>query len=181
LVLKEKIDNWKDIIIGNVKKYHIVDGYLIEEMQESNLITPELIINLLNEGDKWSLEFIREFFNTNPRLLDGWQEVKNEFVKILEISIEEKNEINMILDKKEMIFKIIIDLQEEDLIPYCLDNFKMIDDNNLKKLAIFPILKFGKEKILLDLKEQMKNDTDMGSFILNFIDSLNRNEWKFFY
>jgi len=181
LVLKEKIDNWKDIIIGNVKKYHIVDGYLIEEMQESNLITPELIINLLNEGDKWSLEFIREFFNTNPRLLDEWQEVKNEFVKILEISIEEKNEISMILDKKEMIFKIIIDLQEDDLIPYCLDNFKMIDVNNLKKLAIFPILKFGKEKILLNLKEQMKTDAEMATFILNFIDNLNRNEWKFFY
>jgi hypothetical protein len=27
----------------------------------------------------------------------------------------------------------------------------------------------------------MKTDTDMGTFILDFIDSLNRNEWKFFY
>jgi hypothetical protein len=181
LVLKDKIENWKDLILGNVKKYHIVDDYLIEEMQESNLVTPELIIKLLNEGHKWSLEFIREFFNTNPRLLDEWLEVKNEFVKILELSLEEKNENKQILDKKEMIFKIIIDLQEEDLIPYCLDNFKMLDNNNLKKLAVFPILKFGKEKILLDLKEQMKTDTDMGTFILDFIDSLNRNEWKFFY
>ena len=179
LVLKEKIDNWRGIIIDNVKKFHIVDSFLIENMQESNLINPELILNLFNEGKQWSLEFIREFFNENPNLLEEWQKVKQEFVKILERSVEEKNET--LLDKKEMIIKLIIDLQEKELITYCLKNFKIFNDNNLKKLAVFPVLKFGEDKILHELKDEMKKDPDMAKFVLNFIDNLNRNEWKFFY
>ena len=179
LVLKEKIDNWKGIIIDNVKKFHIVDSFLIENMQESNLINPELILNLFNEGKQWSLEFIREFFNENPNLLEDWQKVKQEFVKILERPLEEKNE--MFLDKKEMIIKLIIDLQEKELVTYCLKNFKMFNDNKLKKLAVFPVLKFGEDKILQEMKEEMKKDIDMAKFVLNFIDDLNRNDWKFFY
>ena len=179
LVLKEKIDNWKGIIIDNIKKFHIVDSFLIENMQESNLINPELILNLFNEGKQWSLEFIREFFNENPNLLEDWQKVKQEFVKILERPVEEKNE--MLLDKKEMIIKLIIDLQEKELVTYCLKNFKMFNDNKLKKLAVFPVLKFGEDNILQEMKEEMKKDIDMAKFVLNFIDDLNRNDWKFFY
>ncbi|MCJ7648318.1 MAG: hypothetical protein MUP85_06870, partial [Candidatus Lokiarchaeota archaeon] len=179
LVLKEKIDNWKEIIIENVKEFHIVDGLLIEDMQESNLINPKLILDMFNEGGQWSLEFIREFFDDNPNLLEEWSEVKREFVKILEMSVGEKNEI--LLDKKEMLIKLIIDLQEKEMLFYCLNNFKMFNDSKLKKLAVFPILKFGDDNILQELKEEMKNDADMAKFVLNFIDSLNRNEWKFFY
>ncbi|MBY9002718.1 MAG: hypothetical protein KGD73_01980 [Candidatus Lokiarchaeota archaeon] len=179
LVLKDKIDNWKEIIIENVKEFHIVDGFLIEDMQESNLINPKLILDMFNEGGQWSLEFIREFFDENSNLLEEWSEVKREFVKILEMPVEETNK--MLLDKKEMIFKLIIDLQEKNLINYCLNNFKSFKDNKLKKLAVFPILKFGEDKILKELKEEMKKDADMAKFVLNFIDSLNRNEWKFFY
>ena len=179
MVLKEKVHNWKEIVIENVKKFQIVDGYLIDDMQESNLINPEFVLNLFNEGEQWSLDFIREFFNENPKLLENWLEVRDEFVKILEMPIEDKNK--MLLDKKEMIIKLIIDLQEKELVNYCLNNFKMFNDSNLKKLAVFPVLKFGDERILQELKEEMKNNNDMAKFVLNFIDNLNRNDWKFFY
>ncbi|HUX61995.1 MAG TPA: hypothetical protein VMV32_11835, partial [Ignavibacteriaceae bacterium] len=59
--------------------------------------------------------------------------------------------------------------------------FKMFNDSKLKKLAVFPVLKFGDERILQELKEEMKNNNDMAKFVLNFIDNLNRNDWKFFY
>jgi len=179
LILKETVDNWKEIVIENVKKFEIVDGYLIEDMQESNLIDPEFVLNLFKDGEQWSLDFIREFFNENPKLLENWQEVRDEFVKILKMPVEDENK--MLLDKKEMIIKLIIDLQEKELVDYCLNNFKMIDESNLKKLAVFPILKFGEEKILQELKDEMKKDPDMAKFVLNFIDILDRNDWKFFY
>ncbi|MHA1233907.1 MAG: hypothetical protein ACTSQL_02345 [Promethearchaeota archaeon] len=138
LVLKDKIENWEKIIIENVRNFQIVDGRLINDMQESDLIDQELIVNLLNEGDNWSLEFIREVINDNPEMLELWQDVKNEFIKILE-------------------------------------------SKNLKKLAVFSILKLGEESLMLELKELMKKDADLSKLVLNLIDSLNRNEWKFFY
>jgi len=182
LILKDKIENWEKIIIENVRNFQIVDGSLINDMQESNLIDQELIVNLLNEGDKWSLEFIRESLNDNPEMLEQWQDVKNEFIKILKLTTNKTSDIkNALLKKKEMILKVTIDLQVKELVNICLENLQSFEDKNLKKLAVFSILKFGEESLLLELKELMKKDTDLTKVVLNLIDSLNRNEWKFFY
>jgi hypothetical protein len=182
LVLKENIENWEKIIVENVRKFQIVDGSLINDMQESNLINQELIVSLLNEGDKWSLEFIREALIDNPEMLERWQEVKIEFIKILKLTtVKTSDEKKALLKKKEMILKVIIDLQVEELINLCLENLQSLKDKNLKKLAVFSILKFGEESLMLKLKELMKKDADLAKLVLNLIDSLDRNEWKFFY
>ena len=182
LVLREKIENWEDLIIENVRNFQIVDGSLINDMQESNLIDQEMIMNLLNEGDKWSLEFIRETLIDNPEMLEQWQDVKNEFIKILNLTATETSDkINTLFKKKEMILKLIIDLQVEELVNLCLTNLQSLEDKNLKKLAVFSILKFGEESLLLKLKEFMKKDVDLAKLVLNLIDRLDRNEWKFFY
>ena len=94
---------------------------------------------------------------------------------------EGTEDFNTLISKKELVFKLTIDLEEQDLVNYCLNNFSILNDDNLKKIAIFPILKFGKESLMLKLKEQMKQDAKMASFVLNFIESLDRNDWKFFY
>ncbi|GAH07070.1 unnamed protein product, partial [marine sediment metagenome] len=121
LVLKDRIENWEKIIIENVRNFQIVDGSLINDMQESNLIDQEMIVNLINEGDKWSLEFIREFFVDNPEMLEKWQDVKNEFIKILKLTtIKNSDEKQALLKKKEMILKLIVDLQIEELVNLCL-------------------------------------------------------------
>ncbi len=182
LVLKDKIENWEKIIIENVRNFQIVDGSLINDMQESNLIDQELIVNLLNEGDKWSLEFIREAINDNPEMLEQWQDVKNEFIKILKlVTVKNSDEKQTLFQKKEMIIKVIIDLQVEELVNICLENLQSLESKNLKKLAVFSILKLGEESLMLELKELMKKDADLAKLVLNLIDSLNRNEWKFFY
>ena len=182
LVLKENIENWEDLIIENVRNFQIVDGSLINDMQESNLINQELIVNLLNEGDKWSLKFIRESLIDNPEMLERWQDVKNEFIKIIKLTTAKtSDEKNALLKKKEMILKVIIDLQVEELVNICLENLQSLEDKNLKKLAVFSILKFGEESLLLKLKEFMKKNADLAKVVLNLIDSLDRNEWKFFY
>jgi len=182
LVLKENIENWEKIIVENVRNFQIVDGSLINSMQESNLINQELIVSLLNEGDKWSLEFIREALIDNPEMLERWQEVKIEFIKILKLTtVKTSDEKKALLKKKEMILKVIIDLQVEELINLCLENLQSLEDKNLKKLAVFSILKFGEESLMLKLKDLMKKDADLAKIVLNLIDSLDRNEWKFFY
>jgi len=182
LVLKDKIENWEKIIIENVRNFQIVDGSLINDMQESNLIDQKLIVNLLNEGDNWSLEFIREVINDNPEMLEQWQAVKNEFIKILKlVTVKNSDEKQTLSKKKEMIIKVIIDLQVEELVNVCLENLQRLESKNLKKLAVFSILKLGEESLMLELKELMKKDADLSKLVLNLIDSLNRNEWKFFY
>ena len=182
LVLKDKIENWEKIIIENVRNFQIVDVSLINDMQKSNLIDQDLIVNLLNEGDKWSLEFIRESLNDNPEMLEQWQDVKNEFIKILKLTTAKtSDEKNALLKKKEMILKLIIDLQVEELVKICLENLQSLEDKNLKKLAVFSILKFGEENLMLELKELTKKDADLAKLVLNLIDNLDRNEWKFFY
>ena len=67
------------------------------------------------------------------------------------------------------------------MVNYCLDNFLSFKDENLKKLALFPILKFGEENLLLKLKELMINNEDTAKFVRSFWNRLERNEWKFFY
>ncbi len=182
LVLKDKIENWEKIIIENVRNFQIVDGSLINDMQESNLIDQELIVNLLNEGDKWSLEFIRESLNDNQEMLEQWHDVKNEFIKILKLATTKtSDEKNALMKKKEMILKVTIDLQVEELVNICLENLQSFEDKNLKKLAAFSILKFGEESLMLEMKELMKRDADLAKLVLNLIASLDRNEWKFFY
>ena len=184
LIMKDQIENWKDLVIDKVKEYHIIDGPLITEMEDSNIINEDMILNLLVEGDKWNLEFIREFFVNNPEMLDEWQTVKKEFINILELkenSDELSDNYQEILDKKEIIFKIIIDIQKEDLIKYCFENFKNLKDKKLRIIALFPILKFGEESLMVKVKDLMKVDANTASLVLNFIDRMDRNDWKFFY
>ena len=181
LVLKEKIENWEEIIVHNVSNFKIIDANLINDMQESNLIDQDLIVNLLNKGDNWSLEFIREVLIDNPEMLEEWRDVKNEFIKILKLTTTKSSELKTLLNKKEMILKLIIDLQIEELVRICLTNLLSFEDKNLIKLAAFSILKFGEEDLMLELKELMKKDTDLAKIVLNLIDILDRNEWKFFY
>jgi len=181
LVLKENIENWKELIIEYVKKYQIIDGNLITEMQESNLINEEMIITFLNEGSKWNLDFIREFFINNPELLGEWKKLRNEFIRFLKIFETSEQDLNKIKEIKGMILKLIIDLKGEDLTPYCFENFKNLEEEELKKLALFPILKFGKEDLLLQLKEYMKNNAESAKFVIRFWGRLERNDWRFFY
>ncbi|MFX1355307.1 MAG: hypothetical protein ACFFGP_15240, partial [Promethearchaeota archaeon] len=124
------------------------------------------------------LNFIREFLVNNPEILDNWKLLKNEFIRILNLFEPTENNLEK---KKELVLKLIIDLKEEDLVKYCLENFKFFEEENLKKLSLFPILKFGEESLLLKLKELMISNEDVAKFVKNFWNRLERNEWKFFY
>jgi len=184
LVLKENIENWKDLVIEQVKKYQLTDGILITEMQESDLINEEMILSFLSKGESWYLDFIREYLIYHPEILDEWQGLRNEFIRVLKLfdfPEQSLGNYKVFKAKKELILKLIIDLKRGDFVKYCLENFNNLEDDELKKLALFPILKFGEESLLLKLKELMKNNEETAKFVRRFWGRLERNDWRFFY
>lgn len=70
IVMKENIKNWKELIIEYLNKFQLVDHDLIEELHKIVLFSEEILINFLNKGEDWQLDFVREFLISNPEKLD---------------------------------------------------------------------------------------------------------------
>jgi len=184
LITKENIENWKDLITENLNKYQIIDGDLIEEIQKTDLYNEDMLLNLLNEGEKWQLEFIREFFKNNPEKLEMWSKFREELIKILaffKAPNESWDKYPSIREKKELVLKLLIDLEWTDMAIYCLDNFRNLEDTHLRKMALFVIIKFGKNELMLELKEFLKNNKESAVFFKKFWRNMENREWKFFY
>jgi len=176
LVLKGEISDWKRLVKDNVMKYQLVDVDLMNAMEKSELINEEMMISFLNNAEEWSLHFIREYLIQYPNQLMEWENLKN--LMIEKLNTYKPSKENKII---EFIFSLIIDLELKDFLKYSLEVFKKLESDKLKKMAIFPILKFGEESLLLKLKEYMKKDHDAGKFIMQFLNMLERNEWRFYY
>ncbi len=184
IAMKENVQNWKDLIIDYLNKFQLVDNDLIQELQKVDLFNEDMLINSLNNGENWQLDFIREFLISNPEKLNIWLKFQNEFIEILKFfkPLEEswENYPNM-NKKKELVLKLIIDLEREDMIKYCLNNVKNLDDNKLREIALFAIIKLGNEEIMLELKRLMKDDKELAEFFKKFWRYLERREFKFYY
>lgn len=184
LIAKEDIENWKDLITENLNKYQIIDGDLIEEIQKTDLFNEEMLLNLLKEGEKWQLEFIREFLKNNPEKLKQWLKFREELIQILtffKAPNESWDKYPSIKGKKEVALKLLIDLEWTDMASYCVDNFKNLEDTQLRKMALFFIIKFGKDEPMRELKEFLKNNEESAGFFKKFWRNMENREWKFFY
>lgn len=184
LVIRENIDNWKDLIMDNINKYQIVDGDLIIEMEKANLYNEEMLVNFLSEGDKWQLEFIREFLVNNPEKLDSWSKFRNKFTNVLKTfksPIESHNKYTNLRAKKELALKVLLDLEKKDMTIYCLENFKELEDDDLRKIALFTIIKFGKDDVLLELKKYLEKDKKSSELFKKFWRSLEVRDMQFYY
>ena len=184
LIAKESIENWKDLITENLNKYQIIDADLIEEIQKTDLYNEDMLLNLLKEGETWQLEFIREFLKNNPEKFKQWLKFREELIQILtffKASNESWNKYPSIKEKKELALKLLIDLEWTDMANYCIDNFKNLKDIQLRKMALFFIIKFGKDELMLELKEFLKNDEESAVFFKKFWRNMENREWKFFY
>ncbi|MFX1477293.1 MAG: hypothetical protein ACFFCI_04100 [Promethearchaeota archaeon] len=84
-------------------------------------------------------------------------------------------------EKKELVLKVIIDLERGDMIKCCLDNVKNLKDEKLREIALFSIIKLGNEEVMFELKDLMKNDKDLTEFFKKFWRYLERREFKFNY
>jgi len=143
-----------------------------------------MLLNLLKEGEKWQLEFIREFFKNNPEKLKQWSKFREELINILKFfkaTNESWDKYPNIKEKKELVLKLLIDLEWTDMAIYCVDNFKNLEDTQLRKMALFIIIKFGKDELMLELKEFLKNNKESAVFFKKFWRNMENREWKFFY
>ena len=184
MVLNEKIKNWKQIIIENVNKYQMIDNDLIAEMQKVNVFNEGMLTNFLREGNKWQLEFIREFLLNNPELLDKWSEFQNEFIKILTSfpsHDENRDKYLNFNEKKNLALRLIIDLERKDLVKYCIENYKKLEDEHLRKIALFIIIKLGSDELLLELKNYLGTNKESAEFFKKFWKSLENRDMQFYY
>jgi hypothetical protein len=177
-VIKDNISNWQEIVIDNVMKYQINDADLIEGMREAELINEDLMTSFLKEAKEWSLLFLREFLIQNPSVLNEWTSLKSTMLNILQtFNPSEHYEVVKI----KFILSLIIDLELKDFLEYNLELFKKLEDEELKKMTIFPILKFGEESLLLKLKDYIKSNQEAAKFVMRFLNKLERNDWRFYY
>lgn len=176
LVIGNELPDWKRLVMENVMKYQLTDGDLVKAMENSGIIDEEMMISFLEKGAEWSLQFLREYLIQQPHRLSEWKDLQNALIgklKAYRASADDK--------VLEFILSLIIDLELKDFLRYSVDIFKWIESDKLRKMAIFPILKFGDEEILLTLKEFMKQNQESGRFVMQFLDRLERNEWRFYY
>ncbi|MFX1338317.1 MAG: hypothetical protein ACFFDK_06890 [Promethearchaeota archaeon] len=184
LIIRGNIKNWKNLVIDNINKYQIIDGDLIVEMEKANLYNEDMLINFLREGNKWQLEFIREFLVNNPQKLDNWPKFQNEFINVLKTfksPTEDWNKYPNLKEKKELALKVVIDLEKKDLTEYALDNFKNLEDDELRKIALFTIIKLGKDDVLIELKKYLEKDKESSEFFKKFWRSLEARDMQFYY
>ena len=184
IAMKENIGNWRELIIEYLNKFQLVDNDLIEELQKVELFNEEMLVDFLNEGENWQLDFIREYLISNPQIFNTWSKLQDEFIEILKFfkSPEENwDKYPNMKNKKGMILKLIIDLEIQDLLKYSIDNVKNLEDKTLREIALFSIIKIGNEGIMLEFKKQMKNDKELAEFFKKFWRYLERREFKFYY
>jgi hypothetical protein len=184
LVIQDEIPNAKEIIIENVKKNRLNQIDLIIDLTEENLLNENLILNFLQEGKDWQLEFVREFLITFGDVLSEWEELQKEIISILnsfeDEGIELKPEMEL-YKKKKMLLQLIIDLKWEEMVEYCIKNFASLQNDKLRKMALFSIITFGNDKNLTDLRRLMDKNKATEKYVKNFWDYLERRDWKFYY
>jgi len=179
IVLQNEIPQCSDLIIEKVNEHKLNDAGLIIELEKADIIDESLIRNYLEQGHEWQLNFIREYLNVHPEKLNQWSAFQSDAKKILhtfEAPISDD-----LKEKKRLVLRLIIDLEKLDLLEECLELFKNEEDDDLKKIALFALLKYGNDEIWMKLRKVMEKDSATGKYVKKFWDRLERREWQFHY
>lgn len=177
IILKEEVINWKGLVLENIEKYNVVDGKLMEEMQQTDLLNETMILNYLSKGNRWQLDFIREYLDNNPEKINEWNDLRHELISILETF----NDDETLLLKKEFALKVILDLENKDLVHLCLDNFINLKNEELKKFSLFAIINQGSEELMFKLKQYLNENDEDKAFFKKFWRHIKTREWKYYY
>jgi len=179
LVLRNSIENWRDLVLDHIEKYELNDPELIKELGKADLVTDSLAVKFLNDGLEWQLSFIRQFLMDNPEKFDMWPDFRLELTKVLELFETEQDSV--FENKKRFVLRVLIDLDKRDMIKYCLENFNCLDSDELKKIALFAMINLGSDETWVELRKLMEEDSDKKEYITKFWKFLERREWKFHY
>ncbi|TFF97343.1 MAG: hypothetical protein EU541_08365 [Promethearchaeota archaeon] len=183
-LIKDQIPNCQELVIKKIEKYEFADTGLIMNLMESNLLDKSILLEMLKQGEKWQLEFVREFLNLYPEKLDEWNDLYDEVSSILTSFQDEssdKDSDSEFYQKKEFALNVVIDLKHPKLVQHCLTNFSNLDDDKLRKMALFSIITFGEDDLLLDLRKLMEQDETTQQYVKRFWNQLERRDWKFYY
>jgi hypothetical protein len=178
IVIKDEIPNWEEIVMKNVNEYQLNDTDLIIALTESGVLNQGKLIKYFKEANDWQLEFVREFLNTHPELIDSWTEFREEFISILK-QLESKE--NNFLEKKKLVFSVIIDLNWTKMAEYCVENFIHLDNEKLRRMALFISIRFGNDEIWKNLRQYMDKDEEIKEYVTKFWKQLERRDWNFYY
>jgi CRISPR/Cas system-associated endonuclease Cas3-HD len=162
----------------NVNEYQLNDTDLIIALTESGVLNQGKLIKYFKEANDWQLEFVREFLNTHPELIDSWTEFREEFISILK-QLESKE--NNFLEKKKLVFSVIIDLNWTKMAEYCVENFIHLDNEKLRRMALFISIRFGNDEIWKNLRQYMDKDEEIKEYVTKFWKQLERRDWNFYY
>ena len=179
LMMREEIPNWRQLALDKILKFELIEGDLITIIQEVGLFDEKLLTQFMKEGEDWQVEFVREYLKHNPERMDEWTTFREQFISILS-TFREPIE-HSVVQKKELAIKIIIDLERKDMVKYCLENFKQINNEEIRKLALFALIHLGSKKSLTDLKKFVKGNQELTNLVKDFWSKLERQDWKFYY
>jgi hypothetical protein len=112
-----------------------------------------------------------------PEKINEWRELRDELISILESFNDDEN----LLLKKEFALKLILDLENKDLVHSCLGNFINLKNEELKKLSLFAIINQGSEELMIELKKYLNENEDDKNFFKNFWRHIKTREWKYYY
>ncbi len=184
LVIKDRIGNWKEMVIDYVKKYELNDADLIIDLNKADLLSEEMLVNYLKKGSQWHLEFIREFLTTHPEKINEWKGLRNELVSILQTFKDDQAQVrpgSLFYEKKKLALRLIIDLKWDEMIDFALKNFEKLSDDELMKIALFSVITSRNKKLLDDLRALMDKDEQTKAYVKKFWKYLEARDWQFFY
>lgn len=183
-LIKDQIPNCQELVIKKIEKYEFADTGLIMNLMESELLNEDILVDMLKQGEEWQLEFVREFLNLTPEKLDEWSALHDEINSILTLfpdNVSAKDSDSEFYQKKEFALQVIIDLKHQELVQHCLTNFSKLQDDKLRKMALFAIITFGDDDLLLDLRKLMEKDEKTQEYVKKFWKQLEHRDWKFYY
>jgi hypothetical protein len=183
-IIQNEIPNCQQLIVDKIKTYEFNDTELIINMMESGLINENIVLQMLEEGEHWELVFVRELLNLYPKKLESWEAIREEILSILTefpdhpLSKESDSELYA---RKKFALQVTIDLKHPELVNYCLENFLRFKDDDLRKMALFALITFGGDDILIELRKVMSKNEGTRKYVKKFWDQLERRDWKFYY
>lgn len=183
-LIQSEIPNCQELIIEKIKTYEFNDTDLIINLMESDLLNEDTILEMIKGGEEWELEFVREFLNLYSDKLDSWERLREEITSILtrfpekEVKLSSDSEF---YKKKKFALQVVIDLKHSELVQHCLENFSELKSEELRKMALFAIITFGGDNVLLKLRKLMEKNETTRKYVKKFWDQLERRDWKFYY
>ncbi|MBD3197153.1 MAG: hypothetical protein GF317_19010 [Candidatus Lokiarchaeota archaeon] len=183
-LIQEDIPHSKEIIINTIQRHQFNETDLIINLMESDTLNESIILTLLEDGKPWEQEFIREVLNLYPDKINEWNKIRNAITEILNTfpeDLDKKEQKSHLIEQKKFALQVTIDQKNLDLLKKCLSNFLNLNDEELRKMALFAIMTSQNDDLLVDLRKEMDKDDSIKKYVTKFWKQLERRDWKFYY